>query len=383
MRIAFLCKRQYMGKDVIIDRYARLYEIPRQLAELGHEVRGFCLSYQGHEEGAWTHRVDAPAGRLTWESRSLGRLLLPGLLAYPCRLLRRLRAFEPDVLIGASDIPHVALARWLAGRLGIPYAVDLYDNFEGYGQARIPGMVAALRSAVCHAALVTTTSDLLKDHVVSEYHAKGTVLSMPSTIDKAIFSPREKRACRRVLGLPPDALLIGTAGGLLRSRGIDVLYEAWTVIGAAQPDARLVLAGPTDEDCPPPRRDDLIYLGCLPHEKTALLFNALDLGVIYLKDTVFGRYCFPQKAYEMLACRLPIVAADVGAMPGLLEDARKLYHADDAESLARTILSNLRSPAASVHEILDWRSVVAVLETHLQMAANVSGTPPLTGLSRS
>jgi hypothetical protein len=41
MRIAFLCKRQYMGKDVILDRYARLYEIPYQLARLGHTVRGY------------------------------------------------------------------------------------------------------------------------------------------------------------------------------------------------------------------------------------------------------------------------------------------------------------------------------------------------------
>lgn len=32
MRVAFLCKRRYMGKDVILDRYARLYEIPFQLA---------------------------------------------------------------------------------------------------------------------------------------------------------------------------------------------------------------------------------------------------------------------------------------------------------------------------------------------------------------
>jgi len=31
MRLVFLCKRRYMGKDVSVDRYARLYEIPVSL----------------------------------------------------------------------------------------------------------------------------------------------------------------------------------------------------------------------------------------------------------------------------------------------------------------------------------------------------------------
>ena len=55
MRIAFLCKRRYMGKDVIDDRYARLYEIPYQLAECGHDVLGLCLSYYRDSEGEWQH----------------------------------------------------------------------------------------------------------------------------------------------------------------------------------------------------------------------------------------------------------------------------------------------------------------------------------------
>src|SRR5690606_2792663 len=117
MRIAFLCKRRYMGKDVILDRYARLYEIPCQLAKLGHEVRGYCLDYHAASEGEWEH--EASRGALRWESRSLGTLRVPELLGYPRHLLKQLRTFSPDILIGASDIPHVALARWLSRRLRI------------------------------------------------------------------------------------------------------------------------------------------------------------------------------------------------------------------------------------------------------------------------
>lgn len=103
MRIAFPCKRQYMGKDVILDRYARLYEIPHQLAGLGHSVKGYCLDYHSESDGEWSH--EGSPDSLDWESRSLGVLKLPRLIAFPGQLLKRLHAFQPNVIIGASDIP--------------------------------------------------------------------------------------------------------------------------------------------------------------------------------------------------------------------------------------------------------------------------------------
>jgi teichuronic acid biosynthesis glycosyltransferase TuaC len=365
MRIAFLCKRRYMGKDVIVDRYARLYEIPFQLARLGHDVRGFCLSYQGHDEGRWEH--DAAPGRLGWESRSLGRLYLPALASYPLHLLRRLREYAPDVLIGASDIPHVVLAAWLARRLGVPYAIDLYDNFEGFGQARMPGMVSALRRAVRSAALVTTTSEPLKTLVVETYRAHGEVIAMPSTVDKDVFQRRDRAACRRTFGLPQDARLVGTAGGLHRDKGVDALYAAWPIIARQCPDAQLVLAGPFDAGLPPPTGPRVHYLGQIPHARTAELFNALDVGVIYLRDTPFGRYCFPQKAYEMLACGLPIASARIGVMPQLLASAPVgLYATDDPTVLARAVRDLLGHPEVAQVPIEDWARIVGVMEQRLR-----------------
>jgi len=369
MRIAFLCKRKYMGKDVIADRYARLYEMPFQLARLGHSVGGFCLSYQGHAEGNWKH--DAQPGTLTWESRSLGHLRVPALLAYPHRMLRRLREFAPDLLIGASDIPHAALSAWLAKRLRIPYAVDLYDNFEGFGQARIPGMVPALRRAVRGAALVTTTSQPLKDLVIGDYGAHGEVIAMPSTVDKSVFRPMDRMSCRQSLGLPVDVKLIGTAGGLYRDKGVGTLYEAWDFIARQRNDVHLVLAGPVDPRFPSPIGERIHHLGMLPHARTAELFNALDVGAICIRDTPFGRYCFPQKAYEMLACRLPVAAACVGAMVQLLAEVPAgQYNADDAEGLARALLAQLDHPAIADVPIEDWTQLIGALEPRLRTAVD-------------
>jgi teichuronic acid biosynthesis glycosyltransferase TuaC len=368
MRIAFLCKRRYMSKDVIVDRYARLYEIPFQLARLGHTVTGFCLGYQGQADIQESH--DASPGHLRWESRSLGRLYAPALVTYPHTILRRLREFAPDLLIGASDIPHVVLSAWAGKRLKLPYAVDLYDNFEGFGQARVPGMIPALRKAVRSAAVVTTTSKPLKDLVTDVYHARGDVISMPSTVDKTIFRPLDKAACRKSLGLPANVPLIGTAGGLYRDKGVETLYEAWKIIETQHPDVHLVLAGPIDAHFPPPVSDRIHYLGSLPHSRTAELFSALDVGAICIRDTPFGRYCFPQKAYEMLACRLPVAAARVGAMADLLADKpSSLYQVDSPDSLASTLLAQLESPVTSTVAIEDWAQLIRSIEPRLIQVA--------------
>ena len=365
MRIAFLCKRRYMGKDVIADRYARLYEIPHQLACLGHTVYGFCLSYKSHAEGRWEHAV--PQGKLVWESRSLPPLIMPELLAYPCTLLKRIKELAPDLIIGASDIPHVVLGAWIARKLDVPYAADLYDNFESFGQARIPGFVVALRHAVRHADLVTTTSEPLRDLVVEQYHAHGEIIAMPSTVDKAVFNHINREDSRRALGLPLHAKLVGTAGGLHREKGVDTLYSAWPRISAEHSDVELVLAGPIDKAFPPPTGPRVRYLGMLPHASTANLFSALDVGVIYLRDTAFGRYCFPQKAYEMMACELPIVAARVGVMTHLLEALPDtLYQPDDAADLARAVSEQLRKPSRPRITIDDWAAVIGATELKLR-----------------
>jgi teichuronic acid biosynthesis glycosyltransferase TuaC len=374
MRIAFLCKRRYMGKDVVLDRYARLYEIPRQLARLGHTVEAICLDYRhGTNAGRWVH--EATPGVLHWEAHVPGHLGL-GIASYPWRVLARLRAFAPDIVIGASDIPHVALGAWLAKRLQVPFVADLYDNFEGFGQARVPGLVPLLRRAVRQAALVTTTSAPLRDYVRDVYAAPGVVVAMPSSIDKTVFHPRDRLASRRALGLPVDAMLIGTAGGLYRDKGIGALYAAWDRLRHDCPQVHLVLAGPCEASLPPPQDARVHYLGAIAHHRVAELFAALDVGVMCIVDSPFGRYCFPQKAYEMLACQLPVVAADVGAMGALLAATPAcLYRAGDASDLAGKLRAQLDLPILPDIPIDDWRVLIGRLEPKLQALVGSRSSP--------
>jgi glycosyltransferase involved in cell wall biosynthesis len=208
----------------------------------------------------------------------------------------------------------------------------------------------------------------LKELVIDEYGARGEIIAMPSTVDKIVFRPMDQTACRRSLGLPPGAKLIGTAGGLYRDKGVGALYEAWKVIAQQRPDVHLILAGPVEPGFPPPGGERVHTLGMLPHARTAELFNALDVGVIYLRDTPFGRYCFPQKAYEMLACELPIAAARIGVMPQLLASTPVgLYAPDDPADLARAVLELLDRPVVATVPIDDWAHIVGGMEERLRL----------------
>jgi len=215
-----------------------------------------------------------------------------------------------------------------------------------------------------NAAVVSCVSDPLSDLVKNTYGARGHVLTLPSTIDKSIFNPRTREDCRQRLKLPVVARLIGTAGGLSREKGIEPLYLAFESLARDDPNLHLVLAGPVDPACPPPDSPRVHYLGMLPHASTADLFSALDVGVVYIRDTPYGRFSFPQKAYEMAACGIPMAVARVGAMTGLFGATPQVfYEPDDAISLTSCLKAQLDNPVKTDFPIPDWAELAIDMES--------------------
>ena len=360
-----------MSKDVILDKYARLYEIPNQLRLLGHQVSCFCLSYQSHEEGIWT---DKTAGtELIWSSKSYLGFKKVGIWSYPWYLLRELSDFEPDIIIAASDIPHVICGEWLARKLDKPLIIDLYDNFESYGQARIPLFKKLFHRSLDKAALITTTSHSLAKKIRNEHSLVKDVVALPSVIDKRLFKKGNKEVSRQQLNLPLGVPLIGTAGGLTKSKGIKDLFDAWELVKQQDKNVHLVLAGPTELQTPIPKDERVIYMGLLPHQKVATLFQALDLGILCIPDDNFGRYCFPQKAYEMLATNLSIVSTNIGDMKDLVGPHWELlYPAQESKKLAECIIQQLQYHEKIDIHIPDWSENAQVLDHYIKNICSIN-----------
>lgn len=359
MRILYLCKRQYMGHDVIEDRYARLYEQPFQLAELGHSVLGVCLSYRNTTTKDELHPTTK--GSMRWIGLSAGKLRL-NLITYPFSLLKIAKEFKPDIIVGASDCIHIALGYQIAKKIKSKFAADLYDNFESFGLARIPLVKYFYRIALANAQAVSCVSELLADLVKQTYLAKGNIFTLHSTIDKNIFFSRDKQECRKTLGLPLNAKLVGTAGGLTKDKGIEPVYNAFLQLAESNPNLHLVVAGTIDPSCPPPTSPRVHFVGALPHKEVATLFCALDVAIVYLRNTPYGAYSFPQKIYEISACKIPVVVADVGAMSKLFIGAKHiLYKPDDTNHLASIIASQLATPAIYDIVIMDWKDQAHIM----------------------
>jgi glycosyltransferase involved in cell wall biosynthesis len=351
MRVLVLSKRQYTGRDLLDDRYGRVFEIPAALARRGHAVRGIALSYRRRPAGdyAWP---DAPG--LSWRSVSLGAFGV-GLLRYRDELARAVRDFRPEVVWATSDAYHAVGAQRFARAAGIPLVLDFYDNYESLAASRVPLVVGGMRAAARAAAAVTAVSSTLAEWMGDSYRLRRPPIIVGNAVDPAVFRPRDRAASRQRLGLPQAARIVGMAGALDRSRGIADVFEAFLRLAGSDADLWLAFAGPRDGTPARYSHPRIRDLGVLAPAEVPVLLSSLDVAVVSNVDSDFGRFCFPQKLFEAIACGAPVVAARVGEVERLLAQApSSLYAPGDVPALATALATALAGSRDSLPAAPTW-----------------------------
>lgn len=367
MRVLVLSKRQYMGKDLLDDAYGRFYELPLELAERGHEVRGVCASYRPRREGVHNAQV-------SWLSRNVSPLAPWSVPQWTRAVAREARRFKPDVIWACSDSFHAIVGVGIQRRLGMPCVVDLYDNFESYGATAIPGVRPWFRARVRQAAGVTCVSHALERYIRSNYRVQGETTVLENGVSRA-FRPLEREACRRRLGLPLGAKIIGTAGAIDAQRGIEVLFEAFFQLAPRRPELYLLLAGPRAPNVRIPSHQRIVHLGQLPLDEVPYVIGAMDVSVICNKRSAFGEFCFPQKLYEVVACGVPPLVANTSGVAELLARApRNRYEPESVGSLLNGIEALLAEPVLAPINPVSWKQHGEHLS---QFLARVAGAPAM------
>lgn len=360
MKILFLTKRYYMARDLVRDRYGRFYEIPKYLAAAGHEVNLVCLAYR-QASGQESELVKSD--HLKTYTCNLGWNPVAGFMQHYRRLSDLIKQTGPDLIVAASDCYQVILGAKLSRQFALPFIADLYDNFEAYGASRVPGILPQFYKSLAGANAITVVSSTLQRYLQSRLRNEVPIHVMENAVTDIFLAARDKQAARRVFNFLPDATYIGTAGDLGDQRGINRLVEAFLELVADNNKLHLVLAGRTPESLKRIRHPNLHLPGQLDHQDIPELLSALDVGVISLRDDLFGRYCFPQKYYEMVSCQLPLVAAAVGNMPALLEHSPELlFRPGDRQDLRRALDFQIRNRKKIKTHVPSWQEQALRIE---------------------
>lgn len=355
MKLLCLCKRRPQGRDLFTQPYGRFYHLPRLLAERGHEVHLLLLNYRNEPP------VYRNEGNLHWYSVSFFPMGPRPFLVKANQIAMELK---PDWVLGFSDIWYGIFAERIARKFGAQSLIDAYDNYESY----IPWLKPLhlfWRHSLARANVVTAAGPHLADYMSRSAGCRPVdVIEMSAD---PVFFPRSKSTCRKHLGLPPEATLLGYSGSIHPSRGIELLFSVFEEVKKLLPDVELVISGRLSKKIELPSH--VRWIGYLPAEDVPVLVNSLDLMFAVNKPGAFGNYSYPVKIYEALACGVPVVAT---ALPGTAWVLRNypewLAKPGDIDDCVDKIISALNAQP-SLAPVSGWQDSAADLEKTLAISS--------------
>jgi glycosyltransferase involved in cell wall biosynthesis len=162
---------------------------------------------------------------------------------------------------------------------------------------------------------------------------------IPSGIDTERFAPLVSADYKARLGLPADAVVVGSLTRMRVRKGVEELLRAMTQICAVRPDVHLVVAGDVELDdelqalvASAGLGDRLHLLG--RRSDVPEVLSAMDVFVLSSHDEGMSNAIL-----EAMAMERPVVATDVGGTGEIVTEGvtGHLVPARDAEALARGI----------------------------------------------
>lgn len=367
---------------------ARALPAARALAARGHSVHVLMPPWQ----------TPAEAGRM-WQDQgvsaeyvSLAGLGLPaaghGLVA--ARMARRALALAPDLVHAFKPKAYSGLAAMLLRarqRLGGDFVLAMdtddwegpggWNDLEDYSQAQRAVFARQERWGLAHADTVTVASRALEALAWSVGVPPERVTYLPNAVEPARLPAARVRPPAH--DGPPTILLYTRFHEFQLERPLEVL----AAVRRQVPAARLVVAGMglTGEE----RRfldraralglgDAVSLQGWLAEDAAARLFDAVDVALVPVDDTLVNRTRSSMKLLDLLAAGLPVVAESVGQTAEVIEPGVSglLVAPGDVQGLANGLVRLLndaalrqalgQGAAARVRSAFAWPERIVALE---------------------
>ena len=159
------------------------------------------------------------------------------------------------------------------------------------------------------------------------------ILTAPNATDLSLFYKKDKKECRKMLGLPQNKFIVGFVGGFIERKGDKRLLAAVNQIDGAY----VAFAGKGDN---PPSGDKVVFCKPLEHERVCDFLNAID---VFCLPTLSEGSC--NAIIEAMACGVPIVSSNLPFNDDVLDNSNSIrVDPTSIQDIRKAIEQLLNSP---------------------------------------
>ncbi|MBM3499101.1 MAG: glycosyltransferase family 4 protein [Armatimonadetes bacterium] len=321
----------------------------RGLEAEGHTVFVFAPSAAGYpEEDDFVLRFPARA-LPRYPDYPLPLPLAPGFAHTAAQLGLDLVHTQHPWLLGAWGVR-------FARRHRLPVVTTIHTQYEMYAHYAFPippallrpGLRGAVRRYCNRCDVVATPGLAMRDYLV-DLGVRRPIEVVPNATDLSGFDTADGAEVRTRHGIAREDVLYLFVGRAAREKSLDRLIEAFALVAAELPEAKLMIVGGGPE-LEPLRAlaarqlcaDRILLPGPVPHDTVAEYHAAADVFV-----TASVTEVQPLSLNEAMCARTPIVGFNAGGINDMVCDGSTGLLADPAEGpkgLARLMLGLGRDP---------------------------------------
>ncbi|UYG07050.1 glycosyltransferase [Halomonas sp. M4R1S46] len=272
----------------------------------------------------------------------------------PGQLFDAIEAFEPDLVHAHHPFLLGDTAARAAETYGLPLVFThhtLYEHYTHYVPGDSPRMqrfaiaLATQYTWLCDE--VIAPSESIRGLLV-ERDANPAIRVVPSGVDTTRFALGNGEDCRRRLGIPAGAYVIGHLGRLAREKNLIFLAEAVTRALVALPAAHFLVVGDGDAATRMQAIAEaagvagrLHFTGRLEGQGLIDAYHAMDVFAFASHSETQGMV-----VAEAMAAGLPVVAVRAPGVVEVVKDGEngRLLAGDDAATMAAALVE-LAAPA--------------------------------------
>lgn len=233
------------------------------------------------------------------------------------RLLSRLKRQKGFDIIDAHFAYPDGYAATLLGKwFKVPVTITLRGTEVPL--SKDPARRDRIVQALALADRVFSVAEALKRHVVGLGVDSDKILVVGNGVDSGKFTAMPKSEARLAMGLPQDAPILITVGGLVERKGFHRVIECLPSLRQRFPGLRyLIVGGPCAEGDWRPQLEALVaqlglqdavhFLGAMPAERLRVPLSAADVFTLATRNEGWANVLL-----EAMACGLPVVTTDVG-----------------------------------------------------------------------